>query len=162
MIIGITGDTHGSKKALRQVLSTAPPVDCWLHTGDYSQDAEFLAYESKLPVYKVAGNTDPVQGRANLDEVLLLDNTKIWLTHGHHYMRDYRIEELAWWGRKLEVDIVVFGHTHIPLIKWFGDILLLNPGSPVQPRDEQGPSFMVASIHQDKKPEIKIIPIISK
>lgn len=162
MIIGITGDTHGRNQALRQILSIAPPVDCWLHTGDYSQDAEFLAYETKLPVYRVAGNTDPIEGRANIDEVLNFDNYKLWLTHGHRYMKNYRIDELAWWGRKLEVNIVVFGHTHIPVVKWFGDILLINPGSPILPRDEQGATFAVLSLHNNQKPEVKIIPVIYK
>ena len=28
-------------------------------------------------------------------------------------MKDYKIEEMVWWARKLEADIVVFGHTHV-------------------------------------------------
>ncbi|MFQ9936577.1 MAG: metallophosphoesterase [Phascolarctobacterium faecium] len=39
--IGITGDTHGSKQAIRQVLHAVPPVEYWFHTGDYSQDGRF-------------------------------------------------------------------------------------------------------------------------
>ena len=74
MKIGITGDTHGSKKAMRLVLGMAPPVDYWFHTGDYSQDGKFLAYETKLPLLSVAGNTDPADGKANIDELRLPAN----------------------------------------------------------------------------------------
>ena len=53
MKIGITGDTHGSKQAIRQVLHAVPPVEYWFHTGDYSQDGRFLVAETKLPFMAV-------------------------------------------------------------------------------------------------------------
>lgn len=159
MKVGIVGDTHGSKKAMRLVLSVTPPVDYWLHTGDYGQDGRFLAYETKLPFLSVAGNTDPVEGRANIDELITLGGKRIWLTHGHRYMHGYQIDEIAWWARKLDVDIAVFGHTHIPLIKWYGEILLINPGSPLLPRDEQGPTFAVLTLNEGEKPEVEIIKL---
>ncbi len=162
MKIGITGDTHGSKKAMRLVLGMAPPVDYWFHTGDYSQDGKFLAYETKLPLLSVAGNTDPADGKANIDELITLAGKRIWLTHGHHYMYGYQINEIAWWARKLDVDIAVFGHTHIPMVKWFGDILLINPGSPILPRDEQGPTFAVLTVNEGEKPEAEIVQIKKK
>ena len=157
--IGIVGDTHGSKKAMRLVLSVTPPVDYWFHTGDYSQDGQFLAYETKLPLLAVAGNTDPAEGKANLDELVTLADKRIWLTHGHHYMHGYKIDEIAWWAKKLDVDIAVFGHTHIPMVKWYGEILLINPGSPLSPRDEQGPTFVVLTINEGEKPQAEIIQI---
>jgi putative phosphoesterase len=74
-------------------------------------------------------------------------------------MHGYQINEIAWWARKLEVDIAVFGHTHIPMVKWFGDILLINPGSPILPRDEQGATFAVLTINEGERPEVEIIRI---
>lgn len=35
----------------------------------------------------------------------------------------------------IEADVVVMGHTHIPLIRQVGRVLLINPGSCGQPRD---------------------------
>ena len=72
MKIGITGDTHGSKQAIRQVLHAVPPVEYWFHTGDYSQDGRFLVAETKLPLLAVCGNTDPGEGKANVDEFITL------------------------------------------------------------------------------------------
>ena len=36
MRIGITGDTHGSAQAIRRILQQTPPIELWLHTGDYA------------------------------------------------------------------------------------------------------------------------------
>ena len=108
MKIGITGDTHGSKQAIRQVLHAVPPVEYWFHTGDYSQDGRFLVAETKLPLLAVCGNTDLGEGKANVDEFITLAGQRIWLTHGHRYLHGYQVSELAWWARKLEADIVVF------------------------------------------------------
>ena len=155
--IGITGDTHGNKQALRIILKQLPPVDYWFHTGDYSQDGRFLVEETHLPLLSVCGNTDPDIERANIDEFITLENKRIWLTHGHRYLKGYKVEELAWWAKKLEADIVVFGHTHIPLVKWFGDILVINPGSPSLPRGEEGKTCAILTVLPDKKPNCEII-----
>lgn len=162
MKIGIVGDTHGSRPAIRQILHATPPVEYWFHTGDYSQDGRFLVAESNLPLLAVSGNTDPSEGKAKLDEFITLEGKRIWLTHGHRYLTTYHEDELAWWGKKLEADIVIFGHTHIPLVKWFGNTLLINPGSPAQPRSEMGPTFAVLTLHEGKRPEAEIYKLQSK
>ena len=99
--IGITGDTHGSKQAIRQVLHAVPPVEYWFHTGDYSQDGRFLVAETKLPLLAVCGNTDPGEGKANVDEFITLD---IVICMGIRYPN--------WPG----------GHVSWKLILWFSDI----------------------------------------
>ena len=44
MRIGITGDTHGSAQAIRRILQQTPPIELWLHTGDYAADANRLPF----------------------------------------------------------------------------------------------------------------------
>ena len=51
---------------------------------------------------------------------------------------------------------MVFGHTHVPLVKWFGDVLLVNPGSPVLPRSEMGATFAVLTVKEGERPEAEI------
>lgn len=111
MKIGITGDTHGSKQAIRQVLHAVPPVEYWFHTGDYSQDGRFLVAETKLPLLAVCGNTDHGEGKANVDEFITLAGQRIWLTHGHRYLHGYH-RYPNWPG----------GHVSWKLILWFSDI----------------------------------------
>ena len=35
----------------------------------------------------------------------------------------------------LPYDLVCFGHTHVPFVERTGSVLVVNPGSPSQPRD---------------------------
>ena len=65
MRIGITGDTHGSAQAIRRILQQTPPIELWLHTGDYAADANRL---------KEAICSKSVSGRGNCD--LLHDGSK--------------------------------------------------------------------------------------
>ena len=58
MKIGLTGDTHGSMQNLRRVIAAAPPVEQWLHTGDYARDSLYLKSQTGLEVTAVCGNCD--------------------------------------------------------------------------------------------------------
>lgn len=159
MKIAITGDTHGNQQIIRKMVSMAPPAEMWLHTGDYSKDANFLEQIAKLPVINVSGNGDLYDKSANPDEIFELEGFNIWLTHGHKYFRHGEVSELAWWSKRLETNIVIYGHTHIPMFKWYGDVLLVNPGSPALPRGGSDPCFAVLNLQQGKKPEIEFITL---
>lgn len=159
MKLGITGDTHGSQTAIRKVLHKAPLVEQWFHTGDYATDGHLLQQLSGLPVTGVIGNCDGMSQEANVDEILVVEGFRIWLTHGHRYMGHTHIEELVWWAKKLEVDIVVYGHTHIPMNSYYGDVLLVNPGSPARPRGGSAPSFAVMTLKEGEKPFVEFIEL---
>lgn len=157
MKIGLTGDTHGSMQNLRRVIAAAPPVEQWLHTGDYARDSLYLKSQTGLEVTAVCGNCDAGETDFNVDEFLYLQGFNIWLAHGHRYLHGGSPQELVWWAHRLEVDIVVFGHTHVPLVKWYGDVLLVNPGSPSRPRSMDGPTFGVLTLNEGEKPSAEII-----
>ncbi len=157
MKIGITGDTHGSMQAIRRVIAAAPPVEQWLHTGDYARDALYLKNQTGLPLTAVCGNCDIGDNSANVDEFLYLEGFNIWLTHGNKHLHGGNPQELVWWAHRLEANIVVFGHTHVPMVKWYGDVLLVNPGSPAKPRSAEGATFGVLNIKEGEKPSAKII-----
>lgn len=159
MKIGIMGDTHGDINVVRKIISIAPPVEMWLHTGDHAEDAYMLEKLTTLPVTKVLGNCDHNDKLANVDEIFDLEGFKIWLTHGHRYMGHTRISELPWWAEQLDVDIVVYGHTHIPMNKYFGKKLLINPGSPARPRGDSKPSFAVLTLNAGQKPIVEFIEL---
>lgn len=162
MRIGITGDTHADTAALRQVVKLAPPVECWLHTGDHAEDAAVLGKLTGLEVTKVLGNCDRNPDLANIDEIIVIEGFKIWLTHGHRYMGHTRLSELVWWAKQLEVDIVVYGHTHIPMFEYHGEKLLINPGSPSRPRGGSKPSFAVLTLKKGEEPKLEFIELPQK
>ena len=63
-----------------------------------------------------------------------------WGVEEYVYPDDKAFDRFA----SIKADIVVMGHTHIPLIRRVGDILVLNPGSCGQPRDYNPmPSYAV-------------------
>lgn len=161
MRIGITGDTHGDQQALRRVVKQAPPVEQWFHTGDYAQDGLQLKQLTGLSVTGVLGNCDGMSQEANVDEILVLEGKRVWLTHGHRYMGHTHVEELVWWAKKLEVDIVIYGHTHVPMNTYYGDILLINPGSPSRPRGGSQPSFAVLTLKEGQPPQVEHIELES-
>lgn len=158
MKIGIIGDTHGSQQAIRKAVQLMPPVELLLHTGDYAPDANVLETLTGLPVIKVTGNCDR-DGLANPDEIFEREGFNIWLTHGHKYFHYGEVGELAWWANRLEANIVVYGHTHMPMAKWYGDVLLINPGSPARPRGGSKPSFAVLTLNEGEKPQVELIEL---
>lgn len=159
MKIGILSDSHGNMHAIRRAVATLGAVDLWLHAGDYSQDAIQLAEEIGIPVITVAGNTD---GRttAKVDEFIEVAGKKIWLTHGHRYHVKWNLYELTEWGLRYEVDLVVFGHTHLPHLSVEGSMFLLNPGSIGYPnRDDLATAALVDISPTEIQPKIMTIQV---
>ena len=63
----------------------AAGVELWLHAGDFTNDAEYLARMSGCEVAMVAGNNDwPRTGMPD-SRVLDVAGHRIFLTHGHIY-----------------------------------------------------------------------------
>ena len=55
------------------------------------------------------------------------------------------------------MDVVVFGHTHIPTYKTIDDIIFINPGSLAYPRGKSDKSFGILTIDNNiSYEEIKI------
>ncbi|MDN6632120.1 MAG: phosphodiesterase [Enterobacterales bacterium] len=67
---------------------------------------------------------------------ILLDNQRLFLTHGHLY----HPAELPPLSPK---DVLVYGHTHLPVAEQRGDIYCFNPGSVSLPKGGNVPSFGV-------------------
>lgn len=133
MRIGVISDTHGDRASIKQAVKVVPNADMWLHAGDYSQDAAYLASLVAVPVFAAKGNCDG-QTSAKIDEFVEAAGKKIWLTHGHRYSVKQGTGDLIEWGMQYEVDIIIYGHTHIPDQLWCEGLLIFNPGSAAEPR----------------------------
>ena len=77
MRIGITGDTHGSAQAIRRILQQTPPIELWLHTGDYAADANRLHDATGIKTVRVRGNCDLLDDGSKFDEYLEIEGYKI-------------------------------------------------------------------------------------
>jgi hypothetical protein len=160
MIIGLISDTHISNRASKipeKVFETFKNVDLILHAGDVIEESVIKELESLAPVIAVQGNVDILNG---LDlpksKVITAGKTKIGLNHGDIRPRG-DTQQLYYLAKELDVNILITGHTHIPMAEEVNDVLLINPGSPTVPRLSD-PSVMILEIN-DNEVDLEVIKI---
>lgn len=146
--IGVVSDTHvkeGGKRVLApQLFEIFQNVDLILHAGDINTMQVISDLETLAPVCAVFGNNCDwgVLQSAPQTRLLKIENARIGLAHGDVAAEGANIEVVGFESRTAacalshfqDVDCVVFGHTHRPLIEWITradgkQILLFNPGS---------------------------------
>ena len=77
---------------------------------------------------------------------------KVWLTHGHTYGVMVSDRYIKMEAIERNVDIVMYGHSHRPVVDFGDGIIAINPGSLTYPRQEgKKPSFIIMEL--DKKGE---------
>lgn len=143
-------DTHLPRRAKRlpdRLLAELPHADVVFHAGDWVDTAtlDLLEAESRRLV-GVYGNNDGDDLRARLPEVAHaeLDGLRFGVVHetGPARGREARCAE-----RFPGLDVLVFGHSHIP---WDttapGGLRLLNPGSPTDRRRQPHATYMTATV----------------
>ena len=148
MKVLILSDSHNNKKNLdRLVPIIKSSIDLIIHAGDNFRDSVYLHNETNVPVCAVRGNCDI----ENTDEDMIfeLEGLKIFLTHGHRYGVKYGLNDLARFSNENNIDIAIFGHTHIKEHRVIGKTQFLNPGSLSQPRDGIEKSYVIMDINQE-------------
>ena len=102
MTLGVLGDTHGDREAIRRVIRQAGSVDLWLHTGDYSQDAPYVEQLAGKPVYAVCGNCDVYEDRAPQELVTRQEGFTLAMTHGNRYVWGNDFSRLLYWTARID------------------------------------------------------------
>ncbi|AIQ51147.1 MULTISPECIES: metallophosphoesterase family protein [Paenibacillus] len=156
MKIGVVSDTHLSRsaKALPQTLvEEFRQVDQILHLGDWVAMEIYDLLAELAPVEGIAGNNDgqEIIRRFGEQKIVTLDGVRIGMIHGHApYSRKGTDGNalLAFEGE--EVDCILFGHSHQPLMRRENGVLLFNPGSPTDKRREKQYSFGILDIEDGK------------
>lgn len=132
MLIGILADTHDNQPMTKKAVEifNNRGVDYVIHAGDFTSPFTLKLFaELKCEYVGIFGNNDGdkllLQDRAggklkNQPHVVVLNNKKIIVVHEHH-----AVDALADSGH---YDVVIYGHTHEPLIKKVKDALVINPG----------------------------------
>lgn len=134
MRIAVVSDTHGDNKNIIEKLSEIEKIDILLHLGDYVTDGIKISKALGLQTIIVRGNGDYLHTEYNENEIIELKGKKLFLTHGHKYNLQNGITNLYYKGLELGVDIVLFGHIHVPIIEKIENMIIMNPGSPSLPR----------------------------
>ena len=151
MKILLVSDTHRHLGDFFTVLEKVSPVDCILHMGDVEGDEEVIEAVADCPVHFVRGNNDFASG-LDRDKELILDGVRVFMTHGHRYGVSASLKYLEEEGRSRGAKVVLFGHTHRPVIEYRDDLVLMNPGSLSYPRQQgRKPSFGILEIDRKKE-----------
>jgi len=159
-IIGLISDTHvpvRAKEIPREVFKVFEDVDYIVHAGDLVQLSVIDELEQIAPVLVVFGNMDgpEIRGRLSKMTSFKVFDWKIGVTHNPGTLfGTSKIREIA---KTNGFNVLVYGHTHSPNIKWEGNVLLVNPGSPTNP----SPSFIgKPSVGLLKVTKTRIVPQI--
>ncbi len=143
--IGLISDTHYQDRLFDMPVSLEnllEDVDLILHAGDVGELSVLDILGKYAPTIAVHGNDEPAHIKQELpnQQLITIQGIRILLWHSHYADP---IEEKAnrkgAWGSKLvriadrgcevNAQIVIYGHTHIPMIYRHKDVILINPGA---------------------------------
>ncbi len=151
MKILIVSDTHRRNDNFLKVAEKTGPLDMVIHCGDVEGSEYIISKAAGCPVEMVQGNNDFFSNLPKEKE-FMVGQYKVWLTHGHNYFVSMNYETIKREARQREVDIVMCGHTHKPILKEERGLTLLNPGSISYPRQEnRRPSYILMEIDREGK-----------
>lgn len=148
----IVSDTHGNIENLEMVIDfCGTQISGIIHCGDGVRDIAAITMKRiSIPsYYSVKGNMD-ANSNAPLIATLGIDNKKILVFHGHTVNIETILDDTAVMAKKEQAQVVLFGHTHIPLYKRCNGVLIINPGSLGKPRACWGPSFCILHYGNEK------------
>jgi uncharacterized protein len=152
-VVGLISDTHGLlRPGVREALTG---VELILHSGDVGGSGILDELRLIAPVKAVFGNTDP-EDEPELAQAIIvaIDGIRVHVSHGHEVGSPTPAKLAA----RYDADVVVFGHTHRPLVSRLGNQLFVNPGAAGPKRFDITPSVARLTIESGKA-EVEIVDI---
>jgi putative phosphoesterase len=129
MKIIVVSDTHGSYRNFKKVMELNRNADIVVHCGDSRDEVEQIKTEFPDKVYyTVKGNCD-FDKTLPFSEEFTVDGVRFFATHGHMYNVKYGLLDLFMAAKEKQVDIALYGHTHVTHDESVDGIRLFNPGS---------------------------------
>lgn len=155
MRIGVVSDTHmpvRAKKLPEALIKGLKSVDLILHAGDWVSLEAVALLEQLAPVDGIAGNNDgeEVLQRFGRKKILTLAGYRIGIIHGDGFEKTTEQRAFAAFRRE-ELDVIIFGHSHIPLKKQQQGVLMFNPGSPTDKRRQPLYSYGILELNGNIK-----------
>lgn len=130
MRIIVTSDSHKMQGNLFEIIERHfENADLFINLGDGEDDVDsVIALYPNLKIERVCGNCDWYSSLP-VEKTITIAGKKIFFTHGHIYGVKHgygKIEEKA---VKDNVDICLFGHTHMPYTNYINSTHYMNPGA---------------------------------
>ncbi len=146
MKILIISDTHRKDNNFLKIMEDIGTIDLLIHLGDVEGSEEKIAKVAGCPVEMVAGNNDFFSDLPS-EKTLQIGKYHVMITHGHRYYIGMGNEMLKQEAVAQGADIVMYGHTHRPVIDISKNIIAINPGSLSYPRQEnRKPSYIIMEL----------------
>lgn len=127
MRIGVISDSHG--KFDERITQAFEGVDHILHAGDICDVSVLVRLEMIAPVTAVLGNCDTSAALDLLPFVARkeFEGVRVFMAHDQSTAKPLPDD----------IDVFVFGHSHMPVAEKIDGVLWLNPGSAQQARRSQ-------------------------
>lgn len=156
MKVLIVSDTHRAHISFAEALEREKPIDMLIHLGDVEGGEYYIATLADCPVHIIAGNNDFFTDLPR-EEEFFVGKYKVFATHGHRYMVSLGEDRLKEEARRRGVDVVMYGHTHMPALTIEPGLVTLNPGSISYPRQMgRVPSYIVMDITPNGRADYSI------
>ncbi len=152
--ISVISDTHGAISNLRRLVGDFTVSDKIVFLGDGISDLYEL-YEFQDKIIKVAGNCDFLSSVPKR-EIFTVGGVKFLAVHGDEFKVKLSLQMLKEYAKKIGVDVVLYGHTHVSNIIEEDGITFINPGT--LSRHGLKETFAFISVDSGKI-NAKIIPI---
>lgn len=143
-IIYVVSDNHILEEPIDEIRDTCKDGDYFFHCGD-----SLVPYPLMHGYAAVKGNND-YDTRYPEELLLEIGGHRFLVTHGHRYVGMYGYSALVRYAKRLDCDVVCFGHTHLYCDETIDGIRLLNPGSVWHNRDGSEASFMRLEVTPEK------------
>jgi putative phosphoesterase len=152
-LLGLISDTHGLlRPGVHDALKGCALI---LHAGDVGGSGILDELRLIAPILAVFGNTDPPGDPELAPEITMkVDGMSVHVSHGHE-VGSPTPERLA---DRYDADVVVYGHTHRPLVTKLGGRLFVNPGAAGPKRFNLVPSVARLTISGGNA-EVEIVEI---
>ena len=146
----IISDSHGDRNNISKAFERCHSLDAIFYLGDGTNDFDDSDRFCRTPLFCVRGNCDTDEG-VPLERTVRLDGYTVMMSHGHLFGIDpSNFDKAAARAAKLDADILLLGHTHVPLEKYLPEgteiggvtlrkpLRVFNPGSVGRLRSDTG------------------------
>lgn len=129
MRVLVFSDSHGRTRPMLDAVELYRP-EAVFHLGDVVRDTKELREAfPQLPFYQVQGNCDLGRADCETEGVARLAGKTVFYLHGHTRHVKLGMGPAVVAAQAVGADLLLFGHTHVPMEARYERLLAVNPGA---------------------------------